>query len=68
MPQRLNKANCWERVDKKLSKNELLLNSQLSTTTSHSSSSYKGGDKTVARLGRPEQPQFLSHLVTFEAH
>jgi len=30
-----------ERVEKKLSKNELLLTSQLSTTTSHSSSSYK---------------------------
>ena len=40
MPQRLNLANMLERVDKKLGKNELLLTSQLSTTTSHSSSSF----------------------------
>jgi len=41
MPQRHNKANYLERVDKKLGKNELLMTSQLSTTTSHSSSSFK---------------------------
>ena len=55
-PKRLKKANMLERVDKKLGRSELLLTSQLSTTTSHSSNSISKEEKANQR-GRYAQNQ-----------